>query len=214
MSILDQLFATELKVVEVTESDKTWIGGIIQYIFKGDPDVEFVRRIRKSDISSREVKTVTLRETNGSYHPRYWTQLPPFWDNHAVVSDDPETVFKYERCSDVIDDRDILNTWMEFEAEEFWDDGFTEYEPGEFNARCSQSIEKWNERTFEMPFEDWYKGVKNGPCIISGYYDDDPCTEVEEEVADFDDAMRHARIMNEEGGYAEVTDAAGITYDP
>lgn len=151
MNILDK----ELKIVDLDGTEKTWIGGVKDFIFRGEIEVYYTRCVRAEDVSGREVKTVTLADTNGSYRPRYWTNLPPFWDNHAVVSEAPETVFKYEYCKDAFEDEDILEAWLDEDAGNTWDDGFTEWGPGEFDSRCRESVNSWMRDTEEISFEEW-----------------------------------------------------------
>ena len=142
----------EFKVVELNGSEKTWVRCVCD---------EFVRCISAETAKEMEMTTKTLRETNGSYRYRHWTNLPEFWDNHAIVSDAPETVFKCEYCTDAFEDEDSLEAWLEEDAIGFWDDGFTEWGPGEFDSRCNESVEEWMEDAEEIPFEEWFNASKN-----------------------------------------------------
>jgi len=54
--------------------------------------------------------------------------------------------------------------------------------------------------------------MPKGPFIVAGWFFDDP-TEIEIEKDDFFEAMNLAERMLEEGGYADVTDSEGNTYD-
>jgi hypothetical protein len=152
MGIVENLMNTELKVVELDGSEKTWIGGIY---YRDNGSYLYTRCISKEAAESKEVKTVTLKETNGSYAVRYWTNLPEYWDNHAVVQEAPETLWEYDHYHDVFEHEGILDSWLEDDADSYWDDGYTEYSEYEFEEKCDQYVEESKEDCHEISFEDW-----------------------------------------------------------
>ena len=158
MGYWDNILKKELQVVELDGSEKTWIGGVYcPPVCKGDTDSYlFIRCITKDAAKGKETKSVTLKETNGCYTPRYWTNIPEFWDNHAVATDAPETLWEYDYYHDVFEHETILEDWLQEEACGFWDDGFTEWGPGEFEEKCDEYVASHTERNcHEIPFKEW-----------------------------------------------------------
>lgn len=159
MDICETMKAKELQIINLDGTEKTWIGGIyMPPMWRGDEgEYFFIRCIRKEDVIGKEVSTVTLHDTNGRYPCRYWTNLPIFWDTHAVVVEAPETLWEYEHFNDVFAHEGIVDDWLAEDAHGFWDDGFTEWGNGEFEEKCEEYVESRKEECREIPFDEWYK---------------------------------------------------------
>lgn len=159
MGIIETTLATKLEIVDINGSEKTWIGGVyFPPMWRGDDgSYGFVRCIRKEDAAGKETREITLKDSNGSYPVRYWTNLPVFWDTHAVVTEAPETLWEYEHYHDVFAHECILDDWLGEDAHGYWDDGFTEWGNGEFEAKCEEYVESRKEECREIQFDEWYK---------------------------------------------------------
>lgn len=155
----DELFARELRVVELDGTEKTWISGVYNPpTWRGDEgSYLFTRSITAAEAGDKEVKTVTLKETNGSYPCRYWTNLPIFWDTHAVVVEEaPDTLWQYEYCWEVFEYEGILDDWLGEDAFGYWNDG-SERSHEEFEDLCDEYVENRKEECSEIPFDEWMK---------------------------------------------------------
>ena len=158
MGIVDTTLEKEVKIVDLKGNEKTWISGVyMPPMWRGDEgSYLFVRCVREEDVNEREIKTITLKESNGSYPCRYWTNLPIFWDTHAIITEAPETIWEYEHNNEVFAHEGILDDWLHEDAYGYWDDGFTEYEKNEFEEKCEQYVESRKKGCKEIPFEEWY----------------------------------------------------------
>jgi len=157
MGYWDNILSREVEVVKLDGNEKTWIGGIYcPPAFRGDDgNYLFVRCISADAANGKEIKLVTLQQTNGSYRSRYWTNLPEFWDNHAIVKEAPETLWKYKHCDEVFESENILDDWLEEDGEGYFDDGFTKWEGNEFEEACQLYVENRKEECKEISFKEW-----------------------------------------------------------
>lgn len=160
MGVIDLALEREIQIVDLDGTEKTWIGGIyVPPRWRGDEGCYlFVRCIRKEDATNKQARTIKVRETNGSYRCRYWTNLPEAWDNKAMLVDKPpETIWKYEHYEDVFENEFVLLDWLADDAHGYWDDGFTEWEEGEFEDKCEEYVEERRKECEEIPFETWLR---------------------------------------------------------
>jgi len=156
---MEELFAKELNVVELNGSEKTWIGGVYcPPMFRGDEGhYLFTRCILSTEAEGKEIQTVTLKETNSSYSCRYWTNIPDFWDNHAVVvKEAPETLWEYEHCWEAFEHESILDEWLNDNAYNYWDDGCDRSER-ELEILYEEYAEREKQECSEIPFDEWIK---------------------------------------------------------
>lgn len=159
MDIIDEVLEREVQIVDLDGTEKTWIGGIhVPPMWRGDEGhYLFVRCIRKQDASNKPEKTIKLKETNKCWTIRHWTNLPEAWDNKAMIVDDPATVWKYEYCKEVFENEGVLLDWLADDADGYWDDGYTEWGDGEFEAKCEEYVEERRKECEEIPFETWLR---------------------------------------------------------
>ena len=150
-----------LEVVELKGYEPTWIGGVKESVYRGrglgfDTVVHYTRCISKQDAENLETKKVTLKETNGCYPIRYWTNLPEYWDNHAVICEPQTTLIAYECSNELFQDYTVIREWLADEAAGRYDDGYTEYAPGEFEEKCQHDVELYMAYVTELPINAEY----------------------------------------------------------